>query len=579
MRIMIFFITACFIRPGFAADNEIARVDSINAIPYKYIVSHTKESVKIFLKNINKARLLHYEYGEASALDKLSLAEQFRGNYDKATDAALKAIRIYEKLHALKELSALYGEYGYQNRKRDLPLAIKYMRMGINLAEKNHFTKALAPLYDNYGILIETTGKKDSALYYYTKSLELKYVLKDSIGIPYSLNKILGIYAETGNYEKARQYLKESDKIRTSLRDKYGIAENLVIHGELNMMMKQFEPAILYFKRAIKKGKKLGYPYLIQYCYQQLSVAYEKLKKPDLALDSFKKYSVYKDSLVNEKTNTKISELQITYETEKKDQIIKQNKLELQNKSLQLIILVGLVVIILGVLFFSFVFYKQRQNRLKKELEIRNRLKHAALEKKISDEKLHISRELHDNIGSNLTFIISSIDNLEYEVKNTALLDRLKKLSSLGRETIDDLRNSIWAIKKESGSAEQLVLKINELKQKINSGIERPEILVISHLEAPVELSSTQMLNFYRLVQEAVQNAIKYADANQIKITFSQQEHRLAITIEDDGKGFDLSAASRGNGLINMRARCEESGCRFRIDTSPKGTVVKMTMN
>ncbi len=579
MRIILFFIAAFFVHIGFAAENEKAYVDSVNAIPYEYIVSHAKESVKIFSENIEKARFIHYEYGEARALDKLALAEQFRGNYDKMIDATLKAIRLYEKLNAAKDLSILYGEYGYRNRKRDLPTAISYMRKGIKLAEQIDYSKALAKLYDNYGLIIESTGKTDSALFYYKKSLQIKYTLKDSVGIPYSLNKMMGIYAGKGDFKTALNYLKKSDKIRSIIHDEYGLAENLAIRGELNMMMKQYESAILYFEQAIQKGKKLGQPYLIQYCYQQLSEVNEKLNRPKAALQSFKKYTLYKDSLLNERTNTKISELQVAFETEKKDRIIKQHKLELKNKSLQLIILVGVVVIILGTLLFSFWYYRQRQSRLKQELEYNNKLKQAALEKKISDEKLHISRELHDNIGSNLTFMISSIDNLEYEVKNTALLDRLKKLSSLGRETIDDLRNSIWAIQKENGSADKLVLKINELKQKINSSIERPEIKVVKNLSTPLQLSSTQMLNFYRLVQEAVQNAVKYADANQITITFSQQEHRLKITIEDDGKGFDLSAASGGNGLVNMRARCEESGCGFSIDTSSKGTIVKMTMN
>ncbi len=579
MRTLVFFISVVFLHFGFAADNAKAHVDSINSIPYKYIVSHLKESIDIFSKNIGQARSLNYEYGEARALDKLSLAAYLRGNQDRATDAAFKAIRIYEKLRAVKELSNLYGEYGYRIQRRDLPSAIIYMRKGINLAEKNNLSETLAHLYDNYGVLTQMAGKTDSALYYYSKSLDLKYALKDSLGIPYSLNKILSIYAETGNFKKAIYYLKESDKIRANEKGEYGRTENLIIHGELNAAMGQFNAAVAYFKQAIRKAKQLRQQYMIEYCYEQLSKVYEKQNKPELALESYKNFTTYKDSVLNEKTNSKISELQISYETEKKDQVIKQNKLELQNKSLQLVILVGLVLIILGALLLSFWYYKQKQNRLKKELEIKNKLKQAELEKKISDEKLHISRELHDNIGSNLTFMISSIDNLEYSVKNHVLMDRLKKLSSLGRETIDDLRNSIWAIKRESGSAEQLVLKISELRQKINSGIERPEILVVNNLKEPLELSSTQMLNFYRLVQEAVQNAIKYADADRINIIFSQQGHSLEISIEDDGKGFDPNMESKGNGLNNMHARCEESGCMFKIDTSPSGTTVKMTMN
>jgi len=80
MRTLVFFISVVFLHFGFAADNAKAHVDSINSIPYKYIVSHLKESIDIFSKNIGQARSLNYEYGEARALDKLSLAAQLRGN-------------------------------------------------------------------------------------------------------------------------------------------------------------------------------------------------------------------------------------------------------------------------------------------------------------------------------------------------------------------------------------------------------------------------------------------------------------------------------------------------------------------
>ncbi len=554
------------------------RVDSTTSIAYKFIVSNLQESVDIFTKNVELARTINYKYGEAVALDKLSLATGVSGEHDKSTEAAFRAMRLFEELNAVDELSLLYAGFGYGIKRRDLVSAQKYMWKGLKIAEKNDLRKNLTTIYDNYGIIKNMQGKEDSALHFFQKALELKYELKDTVGIPYSLNKIGQKYAEVGNYNEAITYFKKSDKYRAHEEGDFGRCENLINWAELYNMMNNSDLAIDFFKRGIKLGKKISYKRAVEYCYGQLTIIYEGQKKPGLALENYKKQVAYEDSVMNVETNTKISELQIAFETEKKDRQIVENEMELQNKSLQLYLAIGVVIMVIGSLIFTFWYYKQKQIRLKEELEFKNQLKQAELEKKINEEKLHISRELHDNIGSNLTFMISSIDNLEYNAKNDTLQSKLKKLSVFGRETIDDLRNSIWAIKKEAGDTDQLMLKITDLKQKINEGLPIPEILITNNLKVPFGLTSTQMLNLFRFVQEAVQNAIKHAEASQVNISISQSNKTIGISIEDNGKGFDVSMIPTGNGLLNMRNRCEDSFGEFNIVSSENGTNVSFSL-
>jgi signal transduction histidine kinase len=381
-------------------------------------------------------------------------------------------------------------------------------------------------------------------------------------------------FAKEKNFNAAIKYFTESDTYRAQEEGDFGRCENLINWAELYDMMGKKDLAIAYFKRGINLGKKIAYKGAVQYCYGQLTKIYEGLNKPALALQNFKREVAYKDSVMNVETNTKISELKIAYETEKKDRRISENELALKNKSLQLLVLVGALALILGLLIFSLWYYRQKQARLRKELELKTQLKQAELEKKISEEKLHISRELHDNIGSNLTFMISSLDNMAYLSKENSLQPKLQKLGEFGRETIDDLRNSIWALKKEDGDTDELIFKTNDLKRKISETLPKPEIIVENKLSQNYKLSSVQMLNLFRLIKEAVQNSIKHAQASTISISFLEKAGSFSIKIMDDGIGFDPQITEAGNGLENMKKRCDDAGGSFQIESSAKGTMV-----
>ncbi|MDP3683216.1 MAG: ATP-binding protein, partial [Ignavibacteria bacterium] len=91
-------------------------------------------------------------------------------------------------------------------------------------------------------------------------------------------------------------------------------------------------------------------------------------------------------------------------------------------------------------------------------------------------------------------------------------------------------------------------------------------------------LTSAQLLNLYRIVQEAVQNSIKHAKAKKIVVNFEEEEEGFLMKIKDDGKGFDLQNCERGNGLTNMELRCKEAGGSFLMQTNEQGTTIQCSV-
>ena len=571
VRLYILFFLLLFVEISFC-QNLRSRIDSINSINSEFINSNVDSSLTIFSKNLKNARSIGYKYGEAKALNKLSFIQYLKGNLDESTNDILGAIRIYESLKSYSELAYLYGEFGYRIKLQDMKKANEYMMMGIRIAEDKDFKDALAMLFDNYGVLKEMDGQLDSATYYYEKSLSYKIQLADTIGIPYSLNKLAGSYAINGDFKKALKYLNSSDVYRNKEKGDYGRTENLVLRAEIYQMQSKIDSSISAFASCLVLAKNLSNTNLTQYCYEQISNLYEQKMDYKKALENFKNHIAYKDSLLNIETNKRIAELQTAYETEKKDRLILDKALEIKEKNSMLMILTGIAILLIVVAVWIYRSQKQKRDRIKNELEMKNKLTKANLENKIRSEMLRISRELHDNIGSQLTFMISSLDNMAYNLKDYKIIGKLNSLKNFGRDTLSDLRNTVWAIKQEEGNIDRLIMKINEMIQRLNNDLDSMKIKMINNVKTRINLSSAQMLNIYRIVQEALQNTIKHTDASEIVIEFRETGNGFSLFIKDDGKGFDSQQSLEGNGIQNMKTRCEETNGKLKISEDNSGT-------
>ena len=85
-------------------------------------------------------------------------------------------------------------------------------------------------------------------------------------------------------------------------------------------------------------------------------------------------------------------------------------------------------------------------------------------------------------------------------------------------------------------------------------------------------------MNIYRLIQEAVNNAIKHAKASQIDVSLTESNNKINIVISDNGKGFDLATAEIGNGLNTMKKRASELKGNFKIESTENGTSIYLSL-
>ena len=235
----------------------------------------------------------------------------------------------------------------------------------------------------------------------------------------------------------------------------------------------------------------------------------------------------------------------------------------------------GSALLILSIVLFSL--YKRQQHK-KREYASQLQLKEAQTYSKLQGQRLQISRDLHDNIGSQLTFIISSVDNVKYafDINNPKLDAKLSGISNFAKETIIELRDTIWAMNKSEISFEDLESRIHNFVEKAKESTSNILFTIsISESLKNTTFSSVTGINVYRIIQEAVNNSIKYSNAKTISIAIKADVNAINFHITDDGIGFVKEEVTFGNGISNIQKRVNDLGGIFDLQSSnEKGTLL-----
>jgi signal transduction histidine kinase len=183
-------------------------------------------------------------------------------------------------------------------------------------------------------------------------------------------------------------------------------------------------------------------------------------------------------------------------------------------------------------------------------------------------ERNRIARDIHDSLGHSLTAL-----NLQLETalklwqsnptKAQAFLERSKQLGSMA---LSEVRQSVSALRADPLQGRPLEEAIAALAEEVqrSTGILPTCSMVLGH-PLPTEINTA----LYRIVQEALTNICKYASATVIKIKLKATLTDLRLTIEDNGRGFNLDKNTTGFGLQSMRERTLALGGQFKIDSAP----------
>ncbi len=210
--------------------------------------------------------------------------------------------------------------------------------------------------------------------------------------------------------------------------------------------------------------------------------------------------------------------------------------------------------------------------------KLRRHLRELEMNQKLQQERQRISRDLHDNVGSQLSYIISNV-NAE-ATKDEAEAGKLDAVKEVARSTMENLRETIWALNNEHVTCEDLADRLRKFLSVLLAFRDRPvlewTVLPCERLFTPV-----QALNLYRIAQEAINNSLKHANSDKLSVTIQTIGNTFSIVVSDNGAGFDTEGPLPEDhyGLTNMRYRANEINATFAIDSAPgRGTTVTISL-
>lgn len=244
-----------------------------------------------------------------------------------------------------------------------------------------------------------------------------------------------------------------------------------------------------------------------------------------------------------------------------------------ESQQLIVIIISGtIMLLLLGMFIISFLFFYQRKHNThitekeQQQAAFRQELLKTQIE--MQEQTLnYVSREIHDNVTQVLSFVklnLAFTSNLA-EAERTHKIDESRKLVS---QAIGDLRDLSKSLSFEHIAQLGLVKTIAIEVERINkSGIMEAVMDVEGQ---PIGLGDERELVFFRIFQEALNNALKHAGASRFKIGMRYDANSFNLTIADDGAGFDYAALKEGgSGLRNMQNRAALVGAVAKISSEP----------
>jgi signal transduction histidine kinase len=544
--------------------NSVLISDVLNDMSLVFLKKNEFDSTIFYAYKAYQLRLKTGNKGNAAAsLSKVANAYLMMGRHDEALRVYLHALRLIEEVDDQMRYAQIAGNIGVAYEKNlNFDEAIKWHERAMNTALEMGDSMTFLNSKINIGICYNKLNQTDEVIRILSEALVIaeSMVLYDQMS---SILQSLGVaHRNAGHHEIGLNFYQKALEIYRLMDDKRSEALVMVNIGNAYVDLQNMSMADSCLNAGLSLAIQTRSLEVIRDAYSGMYLMEKSKGNYDQAIHFLERYVAYDDSIYNSESNEAIAELSIKYQAEKKqNQLLEtQNALnksmvEIERRNLYLISIASLLMILLVSIWG--IILRNRIRRQKQEAEYTR-----SMEK----ERLRISRDLHDNLGAELTWITSELDIKSFEIRGESLKAEIQTISDKTREAMRSLRETIWAIHHENISLTETGYRLKEQTSAIckDKGIE----FRIHANETSYLPDAGILLHVYRLCKEAVNNAIKHANCNLIELTYHVSPKTIDLTIADNGVGFQAENKHESYGLRNMHERMKELGGRIEIKSS-----------
>lgn len=495
------------------------------------------------------------------------------GDYKNALQYHLKGLKIFEEIENKRGISfcnqSISGDFFNLGQYKE---AVPYTNKSIEIKKELNDKRGIAISTAQFGSIYKGLGNYDKAITYFNDALQSFHELKltpDEAKTDIELGKV---YVLKKDEEQASQYFETAKNIARQLKDSTLLitidAEKVAMQSTIALKKNGEQKLMVNLQTSIEmqdKSKEIS-------SYQYLADYYANKKEFAKALEYTNKLHQANDSVQGKDLQLEIKKLEEQYNFEKKEKEIallkKDQQLSLANLQKQKSFQYGAIIFLVMLLLIGFLVINryrvvQRSKRLIDMEKMRN----------------NIARDLHDDIGSTLTSInILSKVALQQQVNGDTMMGaNMQKIKDRSSAIMESMGDIVWAINPQNDTIEQMIFRMKEFTAEILEPLNINYTFKEDGNFSNIKLDIKKRKDFYLLFKEAVNNAAKYSNCNNLQVQVEQDAHFLHLTVTDDGKGFNEKLVKSGNGLINMRERAASMVAKINIDSVPgKGTSIAL---
>lgn len=514
----------------------------------------------------NEAKLYYLAIKDSakvgSSLLNMSIIQTGSGDYYGSENTIKEALSFIEHSTKTKTKRSLYNNFGITSYElKNYKNGLYWYKKALALTK---LPSLKAVILNNIGIIHRDMSNYKEAVIYFKKALEIdlnkqehtQAMLIDNVGYVYFLER----------NPRALQKLEKAFVIRKQIQNQRGQIVSRLHLAEYYLYKKDTGKAFTFLKNALKDAIKIKDVKNRQKILVLLSdnTSYNPYRK---------ELQFLKDSIFLAERTYKQVFAKIRYRTEQKEieydflktQFIKQTSYleKQQRKKISFAILFGVSLLLL---FVGIYLYYQRKKIHKQQLLI-EKLKARA------EEKQAISVHLHDAIAGDILLGLQYSEKLQKRIKNqefTTLISIFERAYEKARKISQDLSQLYFQKTTFAQKITNLCIEYsfhNDIKIK-HQGIQTISWdMVIDEVKVGV----------FGILQEALTNILKHADASEVLLIFDVKDKMLRVTISDNGKGIDIKKNNKGIGLLNMQKRVEDlEGAITFMSNKSNGTIVKV---
>lgn len=295
----------------------------------------------------------------------LGIVNYYKGDFDKSVEHYYNAISMFDSINYLPSISSIYINLGgLFQEKQDFNRSLHFLRKAIDINIELNDSSAMAAIYNNLGISYKKLNKLDSAIYFYEEAIKLKKIVGEESTLASTLSNLGQLYVTLKDYDLALKYHVESLSLERKFKNDLGICQSYINIGEVFLAKEDYLSAAFYINNGYEKAKELKTLDNLIASTHAMAALYAKTNDFKKAYQFHILYSNYKDSLLNDRLNTTIAEMDAKYqnETNRKEIALLSKEKELNEAIIQrqatfrIALITGLVLIliILAIIFFAY---------------------------------------------------------------------------------------------------------------------------------------------------------------------------------------------------------------------------------